>query len=482
MTALRGVILHPTSLRNRWGIGSLGPEAREALNWLRDAKLNIWQMLPLNPPALNGSPYDSTSAFALSPYLISLDDLIEEGWLLNSELPDEVDSPCVDYRGLSRQHRNALHAAAQRVAETIDLTLFKRQCSWLDDWTLFTTLQQTMGLEWTTWPEPIRDRNPHALERFKGELHSEIEREVAIQWLAAASWRRFADHARLVGVELWGDLPIFVSRLSADVWRHRKLFTLNKKGAPSQISGVPPDLYSADGQKWGHPLYDVKEHRAQDYKWWLERVGALSAMVSKFRLDHFRGLVSMWSIDPKSETAKDGLWTEGLGQPLLDAIAGQHGHLPIYAEDLGFITKPVQRLRDSNAIPGLAVLQFGFERDCPAPHHPNHHDDTVIVITGSHDNDTALGWFESLSTSQQRRLHNVIEGAGLMHLPMPDATTALAYRSGAYAALVPMQDLLSLGSDARLNTPGTEEGNWRWRLDVDALTAETAAHIASLAE
>ena len=465
MSTFRGVILHPTSLANDRAAGALGPESRELLDWMAKAGLHIWQTLPTNPAAPNNSPYDAPSTFALSTALISIDDLITEGWLPKNQ--DPIATPKAEHRARMR--------AAANVVDKVDLAPFHDKHAWLLDWALFAVLTAEYGRDWTQWPPLFRDRDAESLDTLARTHANEVDLQVALQWLAEGAWDRFRKEAKKRQIQIWGDLPIYVSRYSCDVWCNRDLFLLHEDGTPALLSGVPPDDFSRDGQLWGHPIYNVPAHIAENYQWWLARVTHLTQQVDRFRLDHFRGLVSMWAVPPAETTAANGRWLVGLGQGLLDRL----GDLPLYAEDLGFITPEVAKLRDNNGFAGMAVLQFGFNTT-DSPHHPNHHLENQVLVTGTHDNDTSSNWLRQQGIRAWTRLKMALHTAGIANKSRTLSFVSLAFNGKTNWALVPMQDLLELPKSARMNMPGVEEGNWTWRMQPDALTDEFAVLVRDL--
>lgn len=465
MSKNRGIILHPTSLANDRATGTLGPESRAMLDWMSEANLCIWQTLPINPAAKNNSPYDAPSTFALSTTLISIDDLIAEGWLPLTQ--DPIATPKAELRARMR--------AAANVIVKVDLTQFHKKHAWLHDWTLFATLTAEYGRDWTSWPTEFRDRDAETLKLLALTHATELGLHTALQWLAEGAWSRFKREAGARQIEIWGDLPIYVSRYSCDVWCNRDLFLLHDDGTPASLSGVPPDAFSPNGQLWGHPIYNVQAHVSENYQWWQARVQHLIQQVDRFRLDHFRGLVSMWAVPPEDTCATHGTWTPGLGQGLLDLL----GDLPLYAEDLGFITPGVVSLRDANGFAGMAVLQFGFE-STDSPHHPDQHLENQVLVTGTHDNDTAFNWLRKQGLLSRIRLSRAFRSAEIKNKSRTLAFVSLAFRGRSEWALVPMQDLLELPKGARMNQPGVEVGNWTWRMPPDALTGHFAALVRDL--
>ncbi|MFT4625730.1 MAG: 4-alpha-glucanotransferase [Myxococcota bacterium] len=473
--------MHPTSLTGPYGVGDIGPRARDLLGWLDAANQRVWQVLPLNPVDGSGCPYASASAFARDPLLLSPDDLLADGWIDNRDKPYAGNTHRVDWPTISAARRPMLHTAADRVRGSVALTGFVDERPWLAEWSLYRAITEVHGPRWTRWPESLRERDPTALAAVRDELAEAVEREVALQWLFEQQWQRLRAAATAHGIALWGDMPIFVGLESCDVWAHRELFHLDGVEAPV-VTGVPPDAFSPEGQRWGHPMYDVAKHAASDHAWWRARSRASLELVDTVRIDHFRGVESSWEIGADQPTAMDGRWVQGLGAPLLEALLADADdrEMPFVAEDLGIITSEVSALRDQFRLPGMAVLQFAFtpdpdKGDWGHPYLPHNHRQNQVVYTGTHDNDTTLGWFWSGSEAQRDRVRRYLS-CGDDELPWK--LVLAAWRSVCDTAIVPLPDLLGLGSDARLNTPGTVEGNWSWRMPRHALGLEQAAWMA----
>jgi 4-alpha-glucanotransferase len=473
-----GVLLHPTSLPGPYGIGEIGPSARRFLAWLESAGQSIWQMLPLGPVDPDtGSPYASPSAFARNPLLLSMEDLVADGWLRDDERPFLYeDRSAVDFRWVARTRTPALRLAADRVRGEVALAPFAAEHAWADTWALYAAIAESQGTLWTKWPDPLRHRDPHAIAAARDQHRVAYERHLALQWLFSAQWARLRAEAFSRGISLWGDVPFFVSGEGCDTWADRELFRLDAHDRPTAISGVPPDAFSATGQLWGHPLYDEAAHHAQGYRWWTERIGAALDLFDAIRLDHFRGVQAYWEVAPDAPDAMDGRWIPGPGQPMLDAVRATFGGLPLIAEDLGVITPDVEALRDENALPGMAILQFAFGGATGLAgtneYLPHHHRRRLVVYPGTHDNDTIAGWYAVADevTRDHVRRYLLVDGHDIAH-----DLVRCAYRSVADTAVASMQDLLGLGGHARMNVPGQAAGNWAWRMGSEALTAERAA-------
>jgi 4-alpha-glucanotransferase len=463
-----GVLLHPTSLPGGV-IGTLGPAARSFVDFLAETGQRNWQMLPVNPPGLGGSPYMATSAFAGSPSLLDPDDLVADGLLSPSERPLSTQGQ-VDFDLVESESARVLSSVASRVdRHDTELAAYCARTSWLEDYAAFSVLTATYGdTDWTAWAPEYRDRDATVLAGLdSGALH---EARVG-QFLFDRQWRALRDYAQRAGVALIGDIPIFVAHGSADVWANRSLFQLDPIGSPIEVAGVPPDYFSETGQRWGNPLYAWDAMKGRAYTWWTERFLHMFAHFDRVRVDHFRAFAAYWSIPAHLQTAIGGRWITGPGLGFFEQIADNLGlgrdhlaDLPILLEDLGIITADVDVLRSVLGLPGMKVLQFSFDDEWDNVHKPHNYppDGGCVVYSGTHDNDTATGWYANASEADRARarVHLAIDGATFAR----DLVGA-AWRSSADLAIAPLQDLLGLGSEARMNTPGTPTGNWTWRMD-----------------
>jgi 4-alpha-glucanotransferase len=430
-----GVLLHVASLPGESPTGTLGAAARRFIDLLAAAGFSVWQMLPVGP---GDSPYGSRSTHAGDPRLLDRD----RAW------PGDA------------------------ADETALAAFCAAQSGWLDDFALFTALGEAHGgSEWWQWPRPLRDRQPAALAQATRAHASLMERVRLEQYEFQRQWQALRDHARLRGVLLFGDLPVFVAADSADVWAHREFFRLGSDGRPQVVAGVPPDYFSAEGQRWGNPLYDWDRLRADGFGWWIERVRTHLARFDLLRIDHFRGLQAFWEIPGDASSARHGRWVEAPGGALFEAIRSALGDGRLVAEDLGTITPDVIALREAFAIPGMLVLQFAFDGGPDNPYLPHNHVPRAVVYTGTHDNDTTAGWWRTLDREARQCVSAYF---GREDPPMPETLIRAAYASVARLAIVPLQDLLGLGSGARLNTPGTAEGNWGWRFAWGDVPGELA--------
>jgi 4-alpha-glucanotransferase len=440
-----GVLLHPTSLISGEGDatrGALGAAARNFIDWLAQAGFSIWQVLPLGPPGGGGSPYWARSDFAGHVALID-----------RNELPN-LEQLRSDYEVF----RAANH-------------------DWLEDYVLFEALAERFQAAWWDWPEPIRVRNPKALYRFAREMREQLERRRIEQWQFDWQWRALRNYAAERGVFLFGDLPIYVAPDSVATWSARAQFQLDAAGRPLLLAGVPPDYFSADGQLWGNPLYNWDQALSDKFAFWRMRMGRQLQRFDLVRIDHFRGLAGYWAVPAGALTAREGSWCPAPGHALFEALRADFPNLPLVAEDLGVITPDVEQLRVSFGLPGMRVLQFGFDGSPDNPHLPQNYQRDVVAYTGTHDNDTTVGWFQSLATEDAHRIQFYLrsDAGGVV-----DAMARAVLGSVAQLAIIPAQDLLQLGSPARFNTPGTVAGNWSWRLPDAGLTPELAQRFAPL--
>ena len=471
-------------------MGRLGDEAKRTLDWMADAGMRAWQLLPLGPTGYGDSPYQAFSAFAGNPYLISLERLAERGLLTDTELADanqhDGTPHRIDYGSVITRQLEALTRAEARFWREADPSdhdaihaYHAREAHWLDGYATFMALKEAHGgAPWNAWPNPLRDRDDTALAAAREQHATTIRRHVTWQAWFDAQWRDVRDHAHARGLTLIGDLPIFVAYDSADVWLHRDLFDLDAQGNPHHVAGVPPDYFSATGQRWGNPLYrwDVMQQRG--YAWWRERLAATLKQVDLVRIDHFRGFESYWQIPAAEPTAVKGSWQPGPGQAFFDALRTAFPDLPIIAEDLGVITPEVEALRDANDLPGMKVLQFAFAGDASDPYLPHNYPRNAVVYTGTHDNDTTVGWYVQAPEKERDHVRRYLASDG-RHVAL-DLLRA-AYASVADLVIAPMQDVLELPSEARMNLPGSDAGNWGWRVTFDQLGEGKAHWLRELA-
>lgn len=494
-----GVLLHPTSLPGKYGIGELGPEALHFADVLAEMGQRIWQVLPLGPTSYGDSPYQSPSSFAGNPLIISFDQLVADGFLEDGDLAafPEFTADTIDYGTLiparlavlSKASANFKECASEETRADFD-AFCGREAYWLDDYTLFMSIKWANGGgAWTGWPEPLRRREPSALESTRAEYVEDILREKILQYLFDRQWTQLRERCRAHGIDLLGDVPIFVAHDSADVWANPELFYLNEDGSLTFQSGVPPDYFSRTGQLWGNPLYRWPAHANSGFAWWVARMRKALELVDSVRIDHFRGMIACWRVPGDATTAEHGHWARAKGRPLLEALQRELGSLPLIAEDLGVITPAVIRLRDDFGLPGMRILQFAFGDDPQASDfRPENYPPNCVVYTGTHDNDTTVGWFRgdadgdsTRSEEDIRKEHKAIlayfgSDGSEIHWDM----IACALRSSADTAIVPLQDMLGLDSSARLNVPGRASGNWGWRFRWEMLTPETISRMRQL--
>jgi 4-alpha-glucanotransferase len=496
-----GILLHLTSLPARFGIGDFGPSAFEFADFLSDARQTLWQVLPLNPTGYGDSPYQCFSAFAGNPLLISLERLADQGLLQTSDLASVPAFPeaSVDYGAVIPYKMSFLRRAAQAFfadASHPDRSAFERFCSnsssWLDDYALFMAVKDAHnGIIFTAWEPAIRRRDPHSLREWSNKLAPEIQAFKYWQFEFFRQWDRLKTYCQERGIRFMGDIPIYVAHDSADVWSHPDLFYLDVNGSPTVVSGVPPDYFSATGQLWGNPIYRWDVLASTGYKWWIERFRASLALFDMVRLDHFRGFEAYWEVPGGETTAMKGKWVKGPGEEFFTALQNAFGGLPIVAENLGVITPPVEKLRHQFGLPGMSLLQFAFGNDPQGPSfRPHNYSRDLVAYTGGHDNDTTIGWWNSsVGADSTRTLQDVEKEHAFAraYLNFHDDSEInwvlirAVIASIADTAIVPLQDILGLGTEARMNLPGRVSGNWKWRYRPEALTKELSARLRTLA-
>jgi 4-alpha-glucanotransferase len=513
-----GVLLHPTSLPGPFGIGDLGDEAYRFADFLVQCGQSLWQVLPLGPTGYGDSPYACYSAFAGNTLLISPEQLVEDGLLDRSDIsnlqrphpsnaasalgadltPRTEESERVDFGAAHEFKERLLHRSYQRYKKTTDTTLrsafetfAQNQAHWLEDYSLFRALKDAHGgIAWNQWEPSLIRRTPTALARAREQLREQVEAHMFYQFLFFRQWFALKSYFNEHGISIVGDLPIFVAEDSADVWTNPEQFKLEKNGKPVVIAGVPPDYFSATGQLWGNPLYDWERMQNDSFKWWIERVRATLTMVDIARIDHFRGFAACWEIPGGDTTAERGQWVEAPGRELFTAIRKALGELPIIAEDLGVITPDVVALREEFGFPGMRILQFGFGSDAKNIDLPHNYVPNVVSYTGTHDNDTTAGWFQSVAGEGSTRTAKQIERERKFCLDYLNADGEEIHwdfirgvlASVANTAIIPLQDLLGLGTEARMNLPNTTAGNWSWRFRSGALTDDLAERLKNLTE
>lgn len=501
-TRASGLLLHPTSLHGSFGIGDLGPAAYEFVDFLSESGQSWWQMLPVVPPGEGNSPYMSTSAFAGSPLLISLERLCDDGLLSAAEIAGpgkSLSQQRVRYAAVERfkspRFRKAF-ATFEKQRNSNDRDSFETFCAtnegWLTDYAHFCALKiATGGAGWVDWEKDVRLRKAAALKRSRAQLAAEVEYQKFLQYQFDRQWSALKTYCAEQGVGLIGDIPIFVAHDSADVWGHPDLFQLQKTGRPAVVAGIPPDYFSKDGQLWGNPLYAWDVHRERRYDWWIARLQTAFSRFDAVRLDHFIGFYRCWEVDAAAKTARVGRWVKGPTADFFKGVRAGLGPLELIAEDLGVLLPEVKELRDQFELPGMRVLQFAFGNDPEAENYrPHSYPRDCIVYTGTHDNDTTVGWFrdDGSHSSTRSQAEIAAERAFTLRYLASDGREIhwdmirLALMSVANTALFPAQDVLGLGSEARMNMPGTSGGNWEWRLAPSALNARVAERLRSLTE
>jgi 4-alpha-glucanotransferase len=482
-----GILLHPTSLPGPYGIGDIGPAAERWVDWLAGAGCRYWQVLPLSPIGKGNSPYACPSAFAGNPLLVSPERLLEIRLLEEQDLADLPAFPDqrVDFDSVVPWKAALLDRAFSRFRDGHEKDLYTewtefREANehWLPDYTLFAALAETHdNLPWSRWPKPLRFGEPEAVRQAKAALRDDIERHAFRQFLFFRQWHRLRRYANERGIEIIGDAPMYVSIDSADVWTRPELFKLDDHRRPTVVAGVPQDIFSATGQLWGHPIHDWQAHAAEGFAWWIERLRLLLELVDVIRIDHFRAFADYWEIPAGAATALTGRWVAGPGRAFFDAVRNSLGDVPIIAEDLGEPHPVVAELLEEVGLPGMKLLQAAFD---PIPHNPqglDTHVEDCVAYTGTHDNDTVVGWYRSLSWRKRHRVRRML---GTSRRTIAQDLVEATWRSPAYLAIAPIQDLLGLGSEARINQPGTLEDNWEWRMSAKAADTKLQAEVAGL--
>lgn len=483
-----GLLLHVTSLPSPYGIGDVGPSAFEWIDRLQEAGQSWWQALPLGPTGYGNSPYQPLSSFAGNELLVSADSLVDDGLLRADDYSHHSFSLAIDYdvvipfkrQLLETAWTNFKHGATRDLQVAFD-EFRHAQAHWLDDYGLFRALKfKYGGAYYLEWPAEFVQRVPPALTRARGELSDRIEQVCFAQFLLFRQGERLKQYACAKGIRLIGDLPFFVSPDSSDVWVNPDLFLLDDHLHPRFVAGVPPDYFSADGQLWGNPVYDWEAHRRTGFRWCIDRVRALLSHVDAIRLDHFRGFAAAWHVPAGASTAKVGHWVPGPGAEFFSTVRKELGALPFFAEDLGVITHDVCALRDHFRIPGTRVLQFAFDGNPENPHLPQHYPPNAVAYTGTHDNNTTRGWFEELKDQSRQRVGKYLNRPESDSREVTTALMRAVWSSAAALAMVPLQDMLNLGSEARMNLPGRPTGNWRWRCNEEMLSAPAFENLRDL--
>lgn len=484
-----GMLLHISSLPSRYGIGDLGPAAYEFADFLVDSRQSYWQILPLNPtePLHGNSPYHSDSAFAGNPILISPETLVRDGWLENDALqglPSSL-SGWVDYKSVASQREKLLRSIFEKGRQDQEYDSFVRDNSlWLDDYALFSALKAHFnGTAWVKWPKELRDRDPEAIRKARENLSEEIRKASLLQYLFFRQWDLLRQYCNEKGIKIIGDMPIYVIHDSADVWSNPDFFNLDQDRRPLTVAGVPPDYFSETGQYWGNPVYNWEALKQTGYNWWIKRIRHNLNLYDFVRIDHFRGFLSYWAIPADEINAINGKWIKGPGMDFFNRVAEEFPAGPIIAEDLGFITQDVHELMHHFNFPGMKVLLFAFGEDMPEnPYIPHNLEKDCILYTGTHDNNTSLGWFlQEADHAMKDRFFKYI-GRDVPDEKVPKELIRLAMMSIADMVIFPIQDLLGLDGSHRMNTPGTSDGNWGWRLREGALDTSFADELRRMTE
>ena len=481
-----GILLPVSSLPSKYGIGTFGKAAYDWVDFLAEARQKYWQVLPLGPTSYGDSPYQSFSAFAGNPYFVDLELLCDQGLLTEADCKAftwGAKKKQVDYGTVYLHRETVLRKAFANFTDSKKLAAFRRKNkSWVEDYALYMAIKAKMDLKaWNEWDEDIRMRRPEALKKWREQVKNDVDYHIFVQYLFFEQWTKLKKYANKKGVQIIGDAPIYVAMDSADVWAQPELFQLDENNVPTEVAGCPPDAFSADGQLWGNPLYRWDKMAEDGFAWWLKRLKAALTLVDVLRIDHFRGLESYYAIPYGDDTARNGRWKKGPGRAFVDAVNKEFGGAAIIAEDLGYLTPAVKRLLKASTYPGMKVLEFAFDSREESDYMPHNYGRNCVVYTGTHDNDTVRGWF---STAAPEDVAKALEYFGL-----PDDTDGnwgfirAALSSVADLAVVPLQDYLDLGSEARINTPSTLGGNnWRWRLKKKQLTPALAKRIAAATE
>lgn len=470
-----GILLHISSLPG----GDLGQDAYYFVNFLHDCGITVWQTLPLGITHPDGSPYQCLSAHAGNPAFINIDGLVGQGWLDLSENCEDCQSThaCKKSCLVGKAYFGFLERAASRDKEDFE-HFCREKAFWLDDFALFMALRNLFNQQcWNQWPDPCKERHEKTLKEASRRLNDQIDSIKFEQYVFFRQWLELKEYANQKGVFLFGDIPIFVAYDSSDVWANRNEFKLDEFGEMPVVAGVPPDYFSATGQRWGNPHYNWSHSEKNSFSWWVDRMKTQLEIFDILRIDHFRGLEAAWEIPAYEETAVNGYWVKAPGKALLKAIKKELGSIPLVAEDLGIITPEVEKLRDEFHLPGMKILQFAFGGDANNPYLPDQYIKNCVVYTGTHDNDTTIGWLQKLSEDERRYIYDYL---GSPSMSLHCALIHAALGSVANMAIIPMQDILELGPEHRMNIPGTTTDNWKWRFQWDQLTHERAARLGYL--
>jgi len=488
-----GILLHLTSLPCPFGIGDMGPCAFRFVDFLAETKQSLWQILPLNPtdPEHFSSPYHSSSAFASNPLLISPDLLVQDGLLDRADIKSPPNFPIerVDYRAVGAYKAELFHKAYERFKKgkkgQYEYEGFcSENATWLDDFVLFKALKSRFdGKVWTKWPQDVRDRQQEALQWAKKELRERADREKFLQYIFSRQWSTLKKYCNGKGIQIMGDIPIYVEHDSVDVWTHPEIFKLDDEKRPHFVAGVPPDYFSETGQLWGNPVYRWEVLKEKEYSWWVQRMERNLALCDVVRIDHFRGLVAYWEVAATENTAINGKWIEAPAIDLFNHFVRKFPFLPIVAEDLGIITPDVREVMHQFELPGMKVLLFAFGKDLPTnPYIPHNLPKNCVAYTGTHDNNTIRGWFEGEEAPEDKKRLLRYLGRNIPVEKLHWELIRLLMMSAANTVIFPMQDILGLGEESRMNRPATLEGNWQWRLLPDVLSRELKNRLLEMTE
>ncbi len=483
-TRSSGVLLHPTSLPGEYGMGDIGPNAYKFVDFLATAKQKLWQVLPLGPTGYGDSPYQCFSTFAGNPFLISFEKLCEEG-LLNkkdAEPKESFDDSKIDYGKVINYKNSVLRKAFENFEHKKDGEEFakfeyfcEKHSSWLEDYSLFMSLKNKFnGRSWSEWDKDIKLRYSDAVSKYRDELSGEIKFQKFMQYVFFKQWYELKAYANSKEIKIIGDIPIYVAFDSSDTWSNPSAFYFDSEMNPIKVAGVPPDYFSKTGQLWGNPLYNWQALKETGYKWWIDRIKAVHELVDIIRIDHFRGFAGYWAVQYGETTATNGEWEKGPGEDLFWAIKNALGELPILAEDLGFLTQDVHELRDKFNFPSMKILEFGFDSKEGSPYIPHMLTANAVVYTGTHDNDTIVGWYKKAIPDDKKLVRDYMNTDGK---EVAWDFIRAAWSSVAVICLAPLQDVLSLGSEARMNTPSVASGNWQWRFKWEDITPKIKTRL-----
>lgn len=481
-----GVLMHITSLPSPYGIGTLGAEAERFADWLKDAGQSYWQVLPVGPTGFGDSPYQSFSSFAGNPLMIDLDELCEQGLLSKSDCENAdfgADPDYVDFQKVNQTREVLLHKAASAFVDDVGFTSFMlEQKEWLDDYALFMALKKKFGGKpWTQWEDDIKFRKPEAMTKYRDELSDEIRYVKFCQYTFFRQWTHFRSECNSRGIKVIGDIPIYVSPDSSDVWANPGLFELDERLNPKRVAGVPPDYFSKTGQLWGNPLYKWTEMKKDGYSWWIKRIESSAGLYDMLRVDHFRAFDTYYAIPYGEKTAEHGDWVQGPGMDFFNAVKNKLGNVNIIAEDLGDIFDSVKKLLQDTGFPGMRVLQFGFNpENSDNDHLPHNYPNNSVCYTGTHDNATFVQWYKESDKKTGKMARRYM--GKLFSMRINRCAIRTAYSSPSFLTIIPMQDILGLGAKARMNIPSTLGGNWNWRMDKRALKKRDAKWLRNMAE